>query len=150
MNITKIISKTFDSRLKQIDLYASQASEIQHRVLSRLVNQAAQTEWGKKYDYASIRSYEDFRNRLPIQTYEEIKPYVERLRAGEQNLLWPSEIRWFAKSSGTTNDKSKFLPVIVRTRQVAFHDTDASGVAHFTRLLCLVEEVEHERPPGAF
>ena len=111
MNITKIISKTFDSRLKQIDLYASQASEIQHRVLSRLVNQAAQTEWGKKYDYASIRSYEDFRNRLPIQTYEEIKPYVERLRAGEQNLLWPSEIRWFAKSSGTTNDKSKFLPV---------------------------------------
>ena len=101
MNITKIISKTFDSRLKQIDLYASQASEIQHRVLSRLVNQAAQTEWGKKYDYASIRSYEDFRNRLPIQTYEEIKPYVERLRAGEQNLLWPSEIRWFAKSSGT-------------------------------------------------
>ena len=111
MNITKIISKTFDSRLKQIDLYASQASEIQNRVLSRLVNQAAQTEWGKKYDYASIRSYEDFRNRLPIQTYEEIKPYVERLRAGEQNLLWPSEIRWFAKSSGTTNDKSKFIPV---------------------------------------
>ena len=97
MNITKIISKTFDSRLKQIDLYASQASEIQHRVLSRLVNQAAQTEWGKKYDYASIRSYEDFRNRLPIQTYEEIKPYVERLRAGEQNLLWPSEIRWYWK-----------------------------------------------------
>ena len=111
MNITKIISKTFDSRLKQIDLYATQASEIQHSVLNRLVHQAAQTEWGKKYDYSSIRSYEDFRKRVPIQTYEEIKPYVERLRAGEQNLLWPSEIRWFAKSSGTTNDKSKFLPV---------------------------------------
>ena len=88
MNITKIISKTFDSRLKQIDLYASEASEIQHRVLNRLVQQASQTEWGKKYDYSSIRSYEDFRKRLPIQTYEEIKPYVERLRAGEQNLLW--------------------------------------------------------------
>ena len=75
MNITKIISKTFDSRLKQIDLYASEASEIQHRVLNRLVQQASQTEWGKKYDYSSIRSYEDFRKRLPIQTYEEIKPY---------------------------------------------------------------------------
>ena len=61
MNITKIISKTFDSRLKQIDLYASQASEIQHRVLSRLTRQAAQTEWGRKYDYSSIRNYEDFR-----------------------------------------------------------------------------------------
>ena len=96
MNITKIISKTFDSRLKQIDLYASEASEIQHRVLNRLVQQASRTEWGKKYDYSSIRSYEDFRKRLPIQTYEEIKPYVERLRAGEQNLLWPSEIRWRA------------------------------------------------------
>lgn len=59
----------------------------------------------------SIRNYEDFKSRIPVQTYEEIKPYVERLRAGEQNLLWPSEIRWFAKSSGTTNDKSKFLPV---------------------------------------
>ena len=76
MNITKIISKTFDSRLKQIDLYASQASEIQHSVLNRLVHQAAQTEWGKKYDYSSIRSYEDFRKRVPIQTYEEIKPYT--------------------------------------------------------------------------
>ena len=71
MNITKIISKTFDSRLKQIDLYATQASEIQHSVLNRLVHQAAQTEWGKKYDYSSIRSYEDFRKRVPIQTYEE-------------------------------------------------------------------------------
>ena len=111
MNITKIISKVFDSRLKAIDLYDTQAGEIQHRVLTRLVKQAENTEWGKKYDYKSIRNYEDFKNRLPIQTYEEVKPYVERLRAGEQNLLWPSEIRWFAKSSGTTNDKSKFLPV---------------------------------------
>ena len=65
--------QTFDSRLKQIDLYASQASEIQQRVLSRLTRQAAQTEWGRKYDYSSIRNYEDFRKRVPIQTYEEIK-----------------------------------------------------------------------------
>lgn len=111
MNITKIISKVFEPRLKEIDLYASQPGEIQHRILTQLVGQAANTEWGKKYDYKSIRSYDEFRNRLPIQTYEEVKPYVERLLAGEQNLLWPSEIRWFAKSSGTTNDKSKFLPV---------------------------------------
>ena len=67
MNITKIISKTFDSRLKQIDLYASEASEIQHRVLNRLVQQASQTEWGKKYDYSSIRSYEDSENVSPFR-----------------------------------------------------------------------------------
>ena len=131
MNITKIISKTFDSRLKQIDLYATQASEIQHSVLNRLVHQAAQTEWGKKYDYSSIRSYEDFRKRVPIQTYEEIKPYVERLRAGEQNLLWPSEIRWFAKSSGTTNDKSKFLPVS-RKHCKTFITEEEKTLPHFT------------------
>lgn len=111
MNITKIISKTFNSRLKEIELYASRAGDLQHSVLQRLVNEASQTEWGKKYDYQSIKDYDTFKKRLPIQTYEEVKPYIERLRKGEQNLLWPSEIRWFAKSSGTTNDKSKFLPV---------------------------------------
>ena len=112
MNITNLLNKIyFTPRYKEIELYANRAEELQQRVLQRLLHKAAGTEWGKKYDYASIRTYEDFKKRLPIQTYEEIKPYVERLRTGEQNLLWPSEIRWFAKSSGTTNDKSKFLPV---------------------------------------
>lgn len=107
MNITKLLNKVyFAPRLKEIELYTEHAGELQAGVLKRLVRMAANTEWGKKYDYASIRTYEDFKKRLPIQTYEEIKPYVARLRAGEQNLLWPSEIRWFAKSSGTTNDKA--------------------------------------------
>ena len=97
MNITKLLNKVyFAPRLKEIELYTEHAGELQAGVLKRLVRMAANTEWGKKYDYASIRTYEDFKKRLPIQTYEEIKPYVARLRAGEQNLLWPSEIRWFA------------------------------------------------------
>ena len=127
MNITRFLNNIyFNSRAKEIDLYAGNAGEIQHRVLMRLVSKAARTEWGewgRKYDFSSIRTYEDFKNRLPIQTYEEIKPYVTRLRAGEQNLLWPSEIRWFAKSSGTTNDKSKFLPV----SKESLHDTHYRG-----------------------
>jgi len=124
MNITTLLDKVyFAPRLKKIDFYANRAGELQHRVLDRLVRMAENTEWGKKYDYKSIHTYEDFRNRLPIQTYEEVKPYVERLRAGEQNLLWPSEIRWFAKSSGTTNDKSKFLPV----SKEALNDTHYQG-----------------------
>ena len=124
MNITRFLNNLyFSSRAKEIDQYAGHAGEIQHRVLMRLVGKAARTEWGRKYDFSSIRTYEDFKNRLPIQTYEEIKPYVARLRAGEQNLLWPSEIRWFAKSSGTTNDKSKFLPV----SQESLHDTHYRG-----------------------
>lgn len=134
MNITKIISKVFESRLKEIDLYDTQAGEIQQRVMARLIQQAANTEWGKKYDYKSIRTYEDFKNRLPIQTYEEVKPYVERLRAGEQNLLWPSEIRWFAKSSGTTNDKSKFLPVSKEALQNIHYQGGKDAVALYLRI----------------
>ncbi|MBO4985517.1 MAG: GH3 auxin-responsive promoter family protein [Bacteroides sp.] len=124
MNITKLLNKLyFTPRRKKIERYADHAGELQASVLQRLVKLAANTEWGKKYDYASIRTYEDFKQRVPIQTYEEVKPYVARLRAGEQNLLWPSEIRWFAKSSGTTNDKSKFIPV----SREALKDTHYKG-----------------------
>lgn len=134
MNITKIVSKIFESRLKEIDLYETRSADIQQKVLTRLINKAMNTEWGKKYDYKSIQSYEDFRNRLPIQTYEEIKPYVKRLRAGEQNLLWPSEIRWFAKSSGTTNDKSKFLPVSKEALQDIHYKGGQDAVALYFRI----------------
>ena len=109
--ITKLISKVFNPRLKEIDLYSTHAGEIQFNVLKHLLNKAKNTEWGKRFDYKSITTYEDFRNRVPIQTYEDAKPFIERIMAGEQNLLWPSTIRWFSKSSGTTNDKSKFLPM---------------------------------------
>lgn len=111
MNITKIIGKVFENRAREIDLYATHTEELQHRALEKLLKRAKDTEWGKKYDYKSIRSYDEYRQRVPVQTYDEVKPYVERLLRGEKNLIWPSEIRWFAKSSGTTNDKSKFLPV---------------------------------------
>ena len=111
MNITKLIGKVFSSRLKELRLYESQPQEIQDRVFKSLLKKAENTEWGKMYDYKSIKTYEDFKSRVPLQTYEEVKPYVSRIRAGEQNLIWPSDIIWFAKSSGTTNDKSKFLPI---------------------------------------
>ena len=111
MDLTRIAKPIFDLRLKEIELYNTQPGEIQAKVLKSLLQKAANTEWGKKYDYKSIKTYSDYQERVPIQTYDDVKPYVERLRNGEQNLLWPSEIRWFAKSSGTTNDKSKFLPV---------------------------------------
>ncbi len=130
MNVTRILNKVyFSPRLKEIEQYADHAGKLQQDVLQRLVGMATDTEWGKKYGYASILTYEDFKNRLPIQTYEEIKPYVTRLRAGEQNLLWPSEIRWFAKSSGTTNDKSKFLPVSRESLQDTHYKGGRDAVA---------------------
>lgn len=134
MNSTKLISKLFIPRLKQIDLYDEHAGEIQARVLKRLIADAAQTEWGRKYDYSTIKSYEDFKSRVPVQTYEDIKPYVERLRKGEKNLIWPSEIRWFAKSSGTTNDKSKFIPVSKEGLQDIHYQGGKDAVALYFRM----------------
>ena len=134
MNITQGISKIFDSRLKEIDLYATRSAEIQHKVLTGLLKKAQDTEWGKKYDYKSIHSYDEFRKRLPIQVYDDVKPYVKRLRDGEKNLIWPSEIRWFAKSSGTTNDKSKFLPISKESLRNIHYKGGADAVALYLRM----------------
>ncbi len=86
-------------------------NEVQEEWFEQLITRAENTEWGKKYQYKSITNLTEFKERVPIQTYDTLKPYIERMLHGEQNVLWPSEIRWFAKSSGTTNDRSKFIPV---------------------------------------
>ncbi len=98
-------------RLYQIDLFKKFPFDVQRESLIKLVDKAKNTVYGKQYDFSSIKSIEEFQQRVPIKDYDGLKPYIERLLKGEQNILWPSEIRWFAKSSGTTNDKSKFIPV---------------------------------------
>lgn len=109
--INSIFSWLNIKRLHQIELFKSYPYNVQEDTLLKLIQKSRQTEWGKKWDYESISSVEEYQERVPLQTYEDIKPYVNRLREGEQNILWPGEIKWFAKSSGTTNDKSKFIPV---------------------------------------
>jgi hypothetical protein len=98
-------------RVNQIELFRKYPVETQHETLFSLLGKAASTEWGKKFGFSSIKSVNEYQSRLPVQTYEEIIPFVERLRKGEVNLLWPGEIKWFAKSSGTTSTKSKFIPM---------------------------------------
>ena len=98
-------------RIHQIDLFIKYPLDVQEEWLYRLIASAQHTEWGKKYDYRSILTLEQFKERVPIQNYDTLKPYIERMLKGEQNILWPSEIKWFAKSSGTTSDRSKFIPV---------------------------------------
>ncbi len=109
--INSIISWVNVKRLHQIDLFKKYPFDVQQEVFSALVSQAAKTTWGIQYGYNSIYSIKDFQEQVPISTYDDVKPYINRLREGEQNLLWPSEIKWFAKSSGTTSDKSKYIPV---------------------------------------
>lgn len=111
MNTTKLIGKLFVPRQKALETYATIPGQLQHDVLMRLVAQAAHTEWGIQHHYAGIHSYEDFSRFVPVQTYEDVKPYIERMRHGERDVLWKGQVRWYAKSSGTTNDKSKFIPV---------------------------------------
>ncbi|NCC73531.1 MAG: GH3 auxin-responsive promoter family protein [Sphingobacteriia bacterium] len=98
-------------RIHQIELFIKYPIDVQEEWFRKLVSTAKNTEWGKKYDYASINTIEDYKNRVPVNDYNTLKPFIDRLRKGDQNLLWPSEIKWFAKSSGTTSDKSKFIPV---------------------------------------
>src|SRR6056297_2898355 len=109
--LNSIISWFNVKRLHQIELFKKYPGNVQRETLTRLLNQAENTEWGRQYSYSSINSVGEFQDRVPIQTYEEVLPYIERNRQGENNILWPSEIRWFAKSSGTTTEKSKFIPV---------------------------------------
>jgi len=109
--IPSIVKWLNTKRLNQIDLFRKYPLETQEENLYRILAKASNTEWGKKYSYASITSVKEFQSRFPIQTYEELIPWIERLRNGESDLIWPGETRWFAKSSGTTSTKSKFIPM---------------------------------------
>lgn len=109
--IPSILKWLNHKRLEQIELFKKYPEETQQEVLYQLLAKSANTEWGNKYDYSSISSVREYQSRVPLQSYEDIIPYVERLKKGEINLLWPGEVKWFAKSSGTTSTKSKFIPV---------------------------------------
>jgi hypothetical protein len=98
-------------RIHQMELFMKFPLEVQDEWRRKLITQAQDTEFGKQMNFKSIGSYDSFQKHIPIQDYESIKPSIERMMMGEQNILWHSEIRWFAKSSGTTSDKSKFIPL---------------------------------------
>ena len=97
--------------MHQIGLFMKYPLEVQDELFKRLVTTARNTEFGRTHGFADIHNQEQFRSLIPIFSYEDINPYIERNMMGEQNLLWPSDVKWFAKSSGTTNARSKFIPV---------------------------------------
>lgn len=111
MPFNSIFAWMIKKRIHQIDLFRKYPLDVQHELFTDLIDSAKNTEWGLKYDYASITNYEQFKDRVPLQSYEDLKPYVDRAILGEPNVLWPGETKWFAKSSGTTSDRSKFIPV---------------------------------------
>jgi len=109
--LNSIFTWFMKKRIHQIELFMKYPHDVQEEWFQSLIATAEATEWGKKYDYTSILTPEIFKERVPIQDYDDIKGYVDRMIKGEQNILWPSDIKWFAKSSGTTSDRSKFIPV---------------------------------------
>lgn len=109
--INSIASWILKKRIHQIDLFRKYPNDVQNDVFLSLIRSNEKTLLGQRYDYASIKNYNTFAERVPLFTYEEFEPYIERTRRGENNIFWSEPIRWFAKSSGTTNAKSKFIPV---------------------------------------
>lgn len=109
--INSILTWVMKQRIHQMELFMKYPQEVQDDLFRKLIQTARGTEFGKQYDFGSVQTYEQFKSRVPIHPYEKLFPYIERLMRGEQNVLWPTEVRWFAKSSGTTNARSKFIPV---------------------------------------
>lgn len=109
--VNSVASWFLKKRFHQIELFLKYPYEVQNELLMNLLDWAKQTEFGKQYEFKSIQSYREFAERVPISTYENYQHWIERSRQGEQNLFWPKPIKWFAKSSGTTDTKSKFIPV---------------------------------------
>ena len=111
MSLTGLVSKVFLPRQKDLERHNNEGETLQREVLKRLTARATDTEYGRQHAFSDIHDYEQFVKRVPVNTYEELKGAIDRMRHGESDVLWPGRTKWYAKSSGTTNDKSKFIPV---------------------------------------
>ncbi|RZJ56324.1 MAG: hypothetical protein EOO45_28965, partial [Flavobacterium sp.] len=109
--INSIATWILKKRIHQMELFLKYPNEVQEELLLSLIRTAENTAIGKKHGFSSVKNYRAFSERVPVSTYEDLEPLIEQTRKGEQNVLWPTPIKWFAKSSGTTNAKSKFIPV---------------------------------------
>ena len=109
--LSPVISRLARMRLWGVENWITFPISAQRNVLQHLVTQAQYTEFGRKYKFSRLFTVKDFKERIPIHEYNDLKPYINRMMAGEQNILWNTPINWFAKSSGTTSDKSKFIPI---------------------------------------
>ena len=111
MSLTGIVRPLFAKRWRELEKHNTHGEQLQREVLAHLVNKAKDTEYGREHLFAATKGYEDFVRNNPVNTYEELKGDIDRMRQGEADILWPGRVKWYAKSSGTTNDKSKFIPV---------------------------------------
>ena len=111
MRITSLFSLYLKSRQRELEAYANNSAELQNEVLKYLISAASDTEYGRNHIFKNINTYSQFTDNVPVNNYDDLKGDIDRMRHGEKDILWRGQVKWFAKSSGTTNDKSKFIPV---------------------------------------
>ncbi len=106
-----IVKKNLATYFGQIGKIKRRSIQLQKSTFKNLISTSSNTEWGKKFNYRLIKDYEEFSKNVPISNYEDLKPFIDRMIKGEKDILWPNEIKWFSKSSGTTSERSKFIPI---------------------------------------
>jgi hypothetical protein len=111
--LNNVMRYVLRKRIRRINYFSAHPHEVQSALLSQCLNTAKTTEWGKMHDFHSIRTAKDFARQVPVQDYESLKPYINRMMHGERDVLWDGQVKWFSKSSGTTSDKSKYIPVTI-------------------------------------
>ena len=133
MSLTQIIGKVFVPRQRALEKHLNGGEALQQAVLKHLIHTAKDTEYGRNHTFSTIKSYNDFIMQVPVNTYEELKGDIDRMRQGEADILWPGRVKWYAKSSGTTNDKSKFIPVSSEGLQKIHYAGGRDSVAIYLR-----------------
>ncbi len=109
--LDQFVKQVLTYRLPQIQHFCRNPWEVQEKTLSRLLSQGKHTEWGKTYAFSEIKDSHSYAKQVPIVAYEDVAPFIQKMMLGQKNILWPGQVNWFSKSSGTTNDRSKFIPV---------------------------------------
>ena len=124
MNLTHIIRPIFSSRLRELDRYATQAQQLQLDVLKRLLSKASDTQWGHQHGYNNTLSYQQFAQQTPVNTYEDLKGYIDEMRQGKADLLWPGKVKWYAKAeppmiraNSSLSVKTDFMTYIMQEEQ---------------------------------
>ncbi len=137
--IPKIVTWANRKRLEEIEFFKKNPVEVQKKQFLNLLKIAKDTYWGKKYDYEKILAakkdaIERYQETVPVNPYETLSPYIERIRKGEENVLWPTPVKWFAKSSGTTNDKSKYIPITSESLEFCHYRSGKDFIALYSQI----------------
>ena len=133
MSLTNIARLLFKPRQRELECHQNEGETLQRKVLTHLLQRAKDTEYGRNHLFGATKDYEGFAKSVPVNTYEELKGDIDRMRQGERDVLWPGRVKWYAKSSGTTNDKSKFIPVSPEGLKQIHYKGGADVVAIYLR-----------------